>query len=276
MDTDKRAITTPSMLKRLFFAPSGQDDSGEWNWKGLLGGWMPAFCLLALVFYFSFHQLTYRWNWPSVYKYRWNLLSGWAVTIGISLVSLLLSTLIGLVFALVRRSPFLPLRNFGHLYVELVRGTPLLVQILVFFYVVADAFRVENRYVAGVLILSFFSGAYISEVIRAGLQSVSESQLESARAIGLTRAQTYRYVILPQALRLTLPPLVGQFVSLIKDSSLLSIIAVNEFTQAARDVNAVTYSTLECYLPLAAGYLVLTLPLSLWLRSLEKRLRFET
>jgi polar amino acid transport system permease protein len=135
---------------------------------------------------------------------------------------------------------------------------------------------VENRYVAGVLILSFFSGAYISEVIRAGLQSVAESQLESARAIGLTRAQAYRYVILPQALRLTLPPLVGQFVSLIKDSSLLSIIAVNEFTQAARDVNAVTYSTLECYLPLAAGYLVLTLPLSLWLRSLEKRLRFET
>ena len=117
---------------------------------------------------------------------------------------------------------------------------------------------------------------YISEVIRAGLQSVSESQLESARAIGLTRPQTYRYVILPQALRLTLPPLVGQFVSLIKDSSLLSIIGLNEFTQAARDVNAVTYSTLECYLPLAAGYLVLTLPLSLWLRSLEKRFRFET
>jgi polar amino acid transport system permease protein len=276
MNAPKHATSTPPLLKRMFFAPSGQDDSSGWKWQGLLAGWLPALCLVALVFYFSFHQLAYRWNWPSVYKYRWNLLSGWGVTIGISLVSLLLSTVIGLVFALVRRSPLLPLRNFGHLYVELVRGTPLLVQILVFFYVVADAFRVENRYVAGVLILSFFSGAYISEVIRAGLQSVAESQLESARAIGLTRAQTYRYVILPQALRLTLPPLVGQFVSLIKDSSLLSIIAVNEFTQAARDVNAVTYSTLECYLPLAAGYLVLTLPLSLWLRSLEKRLRFET
>jgi polar amino acid transport system permease protein len=260
----------------MLFAPSGQDDSGAQDWKVLLASWLPALGLLALVFYFSFHQLAYRWNWSSVYNYRSNLLSGWLVTIGISLVSLLLSTLIGLAFALVRRSRLLPLRNFGHLYVELVRGTPLLVQILVFFYVVADAFRVENRYVAGVLILSFFSGAYISEVIRAGLQSVSESQLESARAIGLTRAQTYRYVIFPQALRLTLPPLVGQFVSLIKDSSLLSIIAVNEFTQAARDVNSVTYSTLECYLPLAAGYLVLTLPLSLWLRSLEKRLHFET
>jgi polar amino acid transport system permease protein len=269
-------MTTPPFLKRMLFAPAGPDDSGAQNWKGLLAGWLPAFGLLALVFYFSFHQLAYRWNWSSVYNYRRNLLSGWLVTIGISLVSLLLSTLIGLVFALVRRSRLLPLRNFGHLYVELVRGTPLLVQILVFFYVVADAFRVENRYVAGVLILSFFSGAYISEVIRAGIQGVSESQLESARAIGLTRAQTYRYVIFPQALRLSLPPLVGQFVSLIKDSSLLSTIAVNEFTQAARDVNSVTYSTLECYLPLAAGYLVLTLPLSLWLRSLEKRFHFET
>ena len=97
-----------------------------------------------------------------------------------------------------------------------------------------------------------------------------------SRAIGLTSSQTYRYVIFPQAIRIVLPPLVGQFVSLIKDSSLLSIIAVNEFTQAARDINSVTYSTLEAYIPLAIGYLILTLPISLWTRSLEKRLRFET
>jgi polar amino acid transport system permease protein len=198
------------------------------------------------------------------------------MTLRISLVSLVLSTAIGVVFALVRRSHLLPLRYFGQIYIELVRGTPLLVQILIFFYVVAPAFHVEDRYVAGILILSFFSGAYISEIIRAGIESISQSQLESARAIGLTTAQTYRYVIFPQAIRLSLPPLVGQFVSLIKDSSLLSIIAVNEFTQAARDVNSATYSTLESYIPLAIGYLVLTLPISLWTRSLEKRLRFET
>jgi polar amino acid transport system permease protein len=266
----------PSVLRRLLFEPQGEPVGVLPKWQVLLAGWLPAGFLMALVFYFSFHQLAYQWNWASVYKYRGNLFSGWLTTILISLVSLLLSTVIGLVFALVRRSRLLPLRNFGHLYVELVRGTPLLVQILIFFYVVADAFHVDNRYLAGVLILSFFSGAYISEVIRAGLESVSQSQLESAKAIGLTRAQTYRYVILPQALRVTLPPLVGQFVSLIKDSSLLSIIAVNEFTQAARDVNSVTYSTLESYLPLALGYLLLTLPLSLWLRRWEKKLRFET
>ncbi len=269
-------ITKPPLLRQWFFEPSGPAEDSAWSWQRVLAGWVPALMLLALVFYFSFHQLAYQWNWPAVYKYRQTLLAGWLITIAISLVSLLLSTFIGLVFALVRRSRLMPLRNFGHLYVELVRGTPLLVQILIFFYVVADAFHVENRYLAGVLILSFFSGAYISEVIRAGIESIGQSQLESARAIGLTRAQTYRYVILPQALRLTLPPLVGQFISLIKDSSLLSIIAVNEFTQAARDINSVTYSTLECYLPLAAGYLVLTLPLSLWLRRWEQRLRFET
>lgn len=235
-----------------------------------------AAAMVAAVFYFSFHQITYRWNWQAVLNYRSILLSGWLMTLAISITSLFLSTLIGVVFALARRSEILPLRYFGHIYVELVRGTPLLVQILVFFYVVADALHVGNRYLVGVLILSFFSGAYISEVVRAGIESIGQSQLESAKAIGLTRAQTYRYVIFPQAIRLSLPPLVGQFVSLIKDSSLLSIIAVNEFTQAARDINSITYSTLECYIPLAVGYLVLTLPISLWTRSLEKRLRFET
>ena len=253
------------------------DSAGQaTSWPSRLVAALLAFLLVGLIFYFSFHQLNYRWNWSAVYKYRWNLLSGWFVTILVSLCALALSTLIGVLFALVRRSGFLPLRYLGHLYVEVVRGTPLLVQILIFFYVVADAFHVGNRYVVGVRVLSFFSGAYISEVIRAGIESISRGQLESAKAIGLTRAQTYRFVIFPQALRLTLPPLVSQFVSLIKDSSLLSIIAVSEFTQTARDVNSVTYSTLECYLPLAVGYLLLTLPISLWTRALERKIHFES
>src|SRR5437660_1536099 len=230
-----------------------------------------AAAMVAAVFYFSFHQITYRWNWQAVLNYRSLLLSGWLMTLSISIASLILSTFTGVIFALARRSQILPLRYFGHIYVELVRGTPLLVQILVFFYVVADAFHVGNRYLVGALILSFFSGAYISEIVRAGIESIGQSQLESAKAIGLTRAQTYRYVIFPQALRLSLPPLVGQFVSLIKDSSLLSIIGLNEFTQSARDVNSATYSTLESYLPLAVGYLLLTLPISLWTRRLEQR-----
>ena len=208
-----------------------------------------AFLLVVFIFYFSFSQLNYHWNWDSVYKYRQKFLQGWLTTIWISLAALGLSTFIGLCFALGQRSRFLPLHYFSKIYVEVVRGTPLLVQILIFFYVVADAFGVSNRYLVGVLTLSVFSGAYISEIIRAGIESIGQSQLESARAIGLTRAQTYRYVIFPQALRQTLPPLAGQFVSLVKDSSLLSIISISEFTLNAREVNAYTFSTLESYIP---------------------------
>lgn len=235
-----------------------------------------ATALIAAVFYFSFHQITYHWNWSAIGRYRSHFIKGWLMTLQISATALVLSTFIGVLFALFRRSQILPVRYFGNIYVEVVRGTPLLVQILIFFYIVADAFHVRDRYFAGVLILSFFSGAYISEIVRAGIESIGQSQLESARAIGLTAAQIYRYVIFPQAIRISLPPLVGQFVSLIKDSSLLSIIAVNEFTQAARDVNSSTYSTLESYIPLAVGYLILTLPISLWTRWLERRFRFET
>ena len=221
--------------------------------------------------------MNYHWDWGAIYKYRQKFLQGWLMTILISLASLGLSVCLGLVFRAGPTQPaFWPLRYFSKLYVAVVRGTPLLVQILIFFYVVANAFGVSNRYLVGVLTLSFFSGAYISEIIRAGIESVGKSQLESAQAIGLTRAQTFRYVVFPQALRQSLPPLAGQFVSLIKDSSLLSIIAISEFTLNAQEVNSYTFSTLESYLPLAVGYLVLTLPISLWTRRLEKRHKYET
>ncbi len=153
---------------------------------------------------------------------------------------------------------------------------PLLVLILVLFYVVANALSITDRFLVGVVVLSLFAGAYIAEIIRSGIESVGASQRESARAIGLTTAQTYRYVIFPQALRQVLPPLAGQFASIVKDSSLLSIIGLAEFTYAAQQVNSATYSTLESYLPLAVGYLVLTLPISLWTNTLGKSMRYET
>ena len=231
---------------------------------------------ISLVFTFSFGHLAYHLNWTAIGPYWQMFLQGWLVTILLSATALVLSTLIGVLLALGRRSRVLVLRYFCKIYVELARGTPLLVQILIFFYVVAYALDVKNRYVVGVLTLSCFSGAYIAEIVRAGIESVGKSQLESANAIGLTRAQTYRYVIFPQALRQTLPPLSGQFASLIKDSSLLSIISINELTFNAQSVNAFTFRTLESYLPLAAGYLILTLPISLWTQHLERRHKFET
>jgi polar amino acid transport system permease protein len=234
-----------------------------------------AFAFIAGVFTFAFSTVAYKWNWPDVWVYRALFVKGWLVTVALSAVSLVTSCIIGVLFALLRGTPFLPLRYLSRIYVETI-GTPLLVQILIFYYFIGTAFHVENRYVAGVLILSVFSGAYISEVIRSGIESVGKSQLDSARAIGLTTLQTYRHVIFPQAIRQMLPPLAGQFASLIKDSSLLSIISISEFTFDAQNVSSYTYSTLESYLPLALGYLVLTLPISLWTQSLERRNRFET
>ena len=232
--------------------------------------------LLSALFFFSFSQLQYGWNWTAVWQYRQKFLHGWMTTLLISVAALGLSLLISVFFALARRSRLLPLRYLAILYIEGVRGTPLLVQILVFFYVVADAFGINNRYVVGILTLAFFAGAYLSEIIRAGIESIGESQIESARAIGLSPLQTYRFVILPQVVRRILPPLAGQFASLVKDSSLLSIIAVSEFTLNAQEVNAFTFSTLESYLPLAVGYLLLTLPISLFSRHLEQKFRYAT
>lgn len=215
-------------------------------------------------------------GWEAVWSFRRVFFGGWLLTIAISLVSLLLSLIIGSAAALLRRSPIVPLRSAAVLYVELIRGTPLLAQILFLYYAVAASIGLQDRLVAGVLILSFFSGAYLSEMIRAGIEAIPAPQLESAKAIGLTSWQTYRFVIIPQALRQILPPLAGQLASLIKDSSLLSVIGIGEFTLAAQQVNSATYRTLESYLPLALGYLALTLPVSLLSRKLERRFQHES
>jgi polar amino acid transport system permease protein len=174
-----------------------------------------------------------------------------------------------------RRSDIVLLRYFSQIYIEVIRGTPLLVQLLFFFYVVASAIGLENRYFVGIATLSLFSGAYIAEIVRSGMDSVRKTLLESAAAIGLTRLQTYRYVIFPISMRQILPPLAGQFASIIKDSSLLSILGISEFTYAAQQVSSASYSTLECYFPLALGYLILTFPISLISKYLEKRSRHE-
>lgn len=177
---------------------------------------------------------------------------------------------------LCQRSRIYFLKIIAKSFVEIIRGTPLLVQVLIFFYVVASAFGIENRFLNGVIILSIFSGAYLSEIIRGGIEAVGKSNFEIAQAIGLTKIQTYRYVVLPQVLRAILPAIAGQLVSLIKDSSLLSIIAVKELTMAANEMNSATFSTIEAYLPLVVGYLIITMPISFFSKYLEKRFHYES
>jgi polar amino acid transport system permease protein len=183
--------------------------------------------LLALLFGFGFSRLSYEFRWEAVWRYRNSMLNGFLMTISISLAALVTSVLLGIFFALARRSRIILLNYFSHVYIEIIRGTPLLVQILIFYYVIANAAGLNNRYVAGVVIMSIFASAYIAEIIRAGIESVGTTQRETARSIGLTKRQTYRHIIFPQVITGVLPPLAGQFASLIKDSSLLSIIAIN-------------------------------------------------
>jgi len=214
-------------------------------------------------------------SWGPVWKYREAFWRGWLLTLEISAIALVASTLVGVLLATCRRSAFLPLRNLATIVVEVLRGTPLLVQIAFVWYVLFEHSSLD-RVIVGTLTLSVFSGAYISEMIRSGIESVGRSQIDSARAIGLTRWQIYRHVIGPQSLRQVLPPLAGQFASLIKDSSLLSVIGIGEFTFVALQVNSATYRTLEALALLAPGYLILTLPISLLSRALEARSRYET
>jgi polar amino acid transport system permease protein len=260
-------------LRKILWAPSKGDRVSPI--ATLLNGFV-VFSIIAVALLFLLRQSSLTWDWQSISKYHRLFLDGWKATLLISLASLLVSSMGGLALALAQTSAFLPLRFLSKTYVEIIRGTPLLAQIYIFFYIIAEAARLENRYVAGTLALSLFSAAYIAEIIRGGIESIGQSQLDSAKAIGLTKTQTYRHVIFPQALRSILPPLAGQFVSLIKDSSLLSIIGLNELTQNAKNVASYTFSNFESYLLLAVGYLLLTLPISLWTRWMEKRVRYET
>jgi polar amino acid transport system permease protein len=235
-----------------------------------------ALLVIAFFIYLSFYQLTTLAGWRKLAGYWPAFAKGWLVTIAISMAALVLSGCLGALLALCRKSRVLVLRDFSKMYTEVIRGTPLLVQILIFYFGIYHQIGIENSYVAGVLILAGFHGAYIGEIIRAGVEGVGQSQLDSARAIGLTRMQTFRHVIFPQTIRRILPPLAGEFASVIKNSSLLSIIGLNELTQSAENANTSTFSTLESYFPLAIGYLVLTLPISLWTQAMERKHKFET
>ena len=208
-------------------------------------------------------------------QYRTRIVDGFLMTLGLSVASLACSMAIGIPVAIARNARFLPLRYLCDLYVKVVRGTPLIVQVYFFYYIIGTAWGVDNRVLAGIIILSLFSGAYIAEILRGSLLSLDAGQLEAARAVGFTRAQTLRYVVAPQLVARTLPALTGQVASIIKDSSLLSVIAVIELTQTIREITATNYNFFGGFLLLGALYLALTLPIMAVSRHFEKRLDYE-
>ena len=215
-------------------------------------------------------------NFDFVEQYHIRILDGFLMTVWLSVASLIGSLVLGIVVAIGQSARFLPLRSLCDLYVKIIRGTPLIVQIYFFYYIIGTAWGVSNKVLAGIIILSLFAGAYIAEIIRAGYESLPRGPLEAARALGLTRVQCAISVALPQMVSRTLPALTGQFASIIKDSSLLSVIAVIELTQTMREISATNYNFFGCFLLLGALYLCLTLPIMFISRRFEKRLGYET
>lgn len=223
-----------------------------------------------------FASVRYEWNWAAAWGYRAQFFQGWLTTLGIAAGAMLVSLLVGLGLMAGRRAPWLAVRMVCGGVVEIVRGTPLLVQLLIGYYIVAQQLQVRDPLLVGVLLLGLFEGAYLAEIFRGAVESIGSSQREAARAVGFNTAQTYRFVILPQAMRRALPGTAGQMVSLVKDSSLLSVIGIEELVQKVKILNSASYTALEGFLPLAVAYLIVTLPLSRWAQSLERRFHYET
>ncbi|SIQ16651.1 amino acid ABC transporter membrane protein, PAAT family [Aeromonas sp. RU39B] len=190
------------------------------------------------------------------------------VTVKLSFFSGIVAIILGTLTGLARLSHNPALRNLSVTYIEIIRGTPLLVQIFIVYFFIGTVLNLD-RFTAGVAALAVFTGAYVAEIVRAGISSIHKGQMEAGRSLGMTAGQTMRYVILPQAFKRVLPPLAGQFINLIKDSSLVSVISITDLTKAGREVVSSTFSPFEVWFTVALLYLLLTGTLSFLVRRLE-------
>jgi len=208
------------------------------------------------------------------------MLLGLWITLKVSMISIIVGILIGLIGGLARISDNPAFKWSSITYIELIRGSPLLVQIFIWYFVLGTLINTMLSKHGlpqipplwfGVAALSTFTGAYVAEMVRAGIQSIDKGQTEAARSLGMTYSQAMIHIIMPQALRRILPPLAGQFISLIKDSSLLGIIAIRELTKATREVVTSSLQPFELWFICALLYLILTFSLSMFAQYLERK-----
>jgi polar amino acid transport system permease protein len=224
----------------------------------------------------------YSWQWAKVPRliYRvvdgeliWGpLMKGMFVTLDIAWIAMLLTLAIGLATAMLRLSPSVVGRAFARVYIEIIRNTPLLVQILIFYFIIGRIVGLDRLW-AGILCLAFYEGAFAAEIMRGAIVAVPRGQWEASRSLGLLTPHMYRDVILPQAVPLMLPPLAGVLVNMVKHSAIVSVIAVFDLTTQARTMVSDTFMAFEIWLTAAAMYLAVTMTLSLVVRRLERRYR---
>lgn len=200
------------------------------------------------------------------------LLVGLTITLKISLLAAAMAFVIGAVMALMKISKYPAFKDIATVYIEVIRGTPLLVQIFIFYFIIATIFGIENFY-AGAISLAVFYGAYIAEVLRGAVQSIDKGQKEAAMSLGMNYFQTMYHIILPQALKRSLPTLTGEMIALIKDSSLVSVIAITDLTKVGREIVANTFSPFETWMIVAVMYFTITTCLSMLGHRLESKMK---
>ena len=216
-------------------------------------------------------------NWQSAIDSIPILNKAALLTLELTAGAVAIGVVIGLFMALARLSKLKLVRVGAIAYIDFFRGTPLLVQIFLVYFLIPKFLHWETlpdnyQYIAGVLAMGLNSGAYIAEIFRAGIQSIDRGQSEAARSLGMTHSQSLRYVILPQAFKRVVPPLGNEFIALLKDSSLLSIIAIQELFYSAKIVAGRTYQPIPMYIAAALYYLVMTQLISQWVSYMERRL----
>ena len=200
------------------------------------------------------------------------LLEGAFVTLKITLVAVSCGVLIGLFVGIAALSNYKLLKYPAKVYVDIIRGTPLLVQIFLIYFALPAILGIRiEPYIAAVVACSINSGAYVAEIFRAGIQSIDKGQFEAGRSLGLTWSQTMRKIVIPQAFRRTIPQLGNEFIAILKDSSLLSVIGFEEFTIKGQHNIAATYKSFEIWTAVAIIYLVMTLTISRFVAFLEKK-----
>lgn len=200
------------------------------------------------------------------------LIQGAGITLQITALSVGLGLFFGLFIGIAEISHIRPLRVLAKVYVDFLRGTPLLVQIFMIYFALPMLLGTRiDPFVAAVTACSINSSAYVAEIFRAGIQSIDKGQMEAGRSLGLNWVQTMRFVIIPQAFKRIIPPLGNEFIAMLKDSSLVSVIGFEELTRQGQLIIASTYGAMEIWTAVALIYLAMTLPITRFVAYLEKR-----
>ncbi len=269
--------------------------------------------VFGCIIYKAATGLNYHWNWETIPHYllrfdvtdqTWKpglLTEGLITTLQLSLWSGIIGTIIGIAMGLFRVSPSLFKRQIASTYVGLIRNTPPLVLIFIFYFFIGDqimtALRVDDfirtipdqtrvpmeflfgpmarfpQFLSAIITLSLFEAAYIAEIVRAGIESIEQGQWEASTALGMRRSQSMRYVVLPQAIQRMLPALAGQFISIIKDSAIVSVISIQELTFQGQQIMTTTYRSFEVWTTVLIMYFILTSTCSFAVRKLELKMR---